>query len=273
MIVFPAFQKVIRPFMISPKELSRLGSNVRVDSFEHTISQKEIYMKELKKLFPENTLFNLYSKMNKDFGIDYPARLTFFANPASKSNYHFERNTIGLNLMDCLDREYKIVEKTKSGDKTVFSMVSNMPLFLKSDEAQEVFQSKYGEGFELVRLTPFEKRKYVLQTLAHNVIHSQQFMLMRQTKNLGAGEVLYAKTNLKNFNQNRKQIGEQLIKGTFWDKHQTKETFEYESSFGRQALVWLSDLTSTKGQEFSFKMENDANTRAYNYIKATFGDY
>lgn len=163
-------------------------------------SQKDIYLEKLNQLFPNGELDRVYKDINKDFGIDIPPQLKFYGDNdgVAAGGFTFERNEIAMSLSDLLGSDTKIVG-IKDGKRTVLvSPKVKLPLFVDKKSADDFLKlhSQHGNlGFDSLvaePLTEEEKKKLVIQKIAHEVVHAQQHMIMRQTEGIGEKEVLKA---------------------------------------------------------------------------------
>jgi len=258
--------KFLKPASVSPKK-----AQPSQDSFSKVQTQREEYLDKLYALFPKKQLNRCYTRINQDFGIDYPARLNFNASKDKNvaTGYSFNNNTININLCELLDKRYKVVDKRNG--RTLISSYSQMPLFLTKEEAIEYKNSRLSSNCAIIPITPQEQRKYILHKIAHEVVKTQQFMIMRQTERIGDKGILKA----QNHSDIIKRAGQldnyatYLCSGTFWKNHETPQTISKDCTIGQQALIWLCSL-----EDAAFDAcQKDANQRASNYIKSTFGWY
>lgn len=241
------------------------------DVFAKSKTLRDEYIEKLYSIFPKKHLERCYQKINQDFGIDYPAKLTFSASKDKNvaTSYSFNNNTININLCELLDKRYKVVDKRNG--KTLISSYSQMPLFLTKEEVIEYRNSRLSSNCAIIPITPQEQRKYILHKIAHEVVKTQQFMIMRQTQRIGDKGIIKA----QNHSDIIKRAGQldnyasYLHSSTFWKNHQTPQTISMNCPVGQQALIWLCSL-----EDAAFgSCQKDANQRAYNYINATFGGY
>lgn len=250
----------------SPKRIQQCQETPKTQTL------REKYLDKLYEIFPKNQLIKFYSKLNKDFKIDYPAKLSFNATQTinAGTNYSFNNNSININLCEIIDKTHKVVNR-KTG-KTAISSFNQMPIFLSKQEATDYVRNNLSQDYTIKPITIKDQRKFILHKIAHEVIKAQQFMIMRQTQKIGDKGIIKA--------QNHSQIikrAEQLDNyatylhsNSFWKNHQTKQTISFDCSVGYQALIWLDSISHNSPYNAAQK---DANQRAYNYIISNFGEY
>lgn len=264
---FKKVGKFLKPSSVAPRKIQQ-----KQDTFVKVKTEREKYLEKLYAIFPKKYLAQYYDKLNKDFGIDYPPKLTFSATNSKGigTNYSFNENTININLHELLDKDHKIIDKRTN--RTVISSFNQMPLFFSKQEAVEYVNSNLSSNYIIKPTTIKEQRKFILHKIAHEVIKAQQYMIMRQTQKIGDIGILKA----KNHSEIIKRAGQldnyatYLHSNTFWNTHQTPQTISMDCSIGRQALIWLDSIEHDLPMG---TMQNDANLRAYNYIVAKSGEY
>lgn len=275
---------------VSPQSVgftSSVASKPNTDTVSFR-SQKDIYLDKLNKLFPNGELEKVYNDINKDLGIDIPPELKFYGDNdgVTAGGFTFERNEIGMSLSDLLGSDTKIVG-IKNGKRTVLvSPKVKLPLFVDKKSADEFVKmhSQHGNlGFDQLvaePLTEEEQKKLVVQKLAHELIHAQQHMIMRQTEGIGEKEIIKAWTHEKPKNMIDKAIlgfkVRNLYNKSYWsDKPETKQTIPANSPKAIMAHLWLEAVRNyppVGSPEYERNpIEVDAYERSAKYLKDKFG--
>ena len=252
----------------------KIGAPIK-DDFSKIPTTKDFYLEKLYKLFPNKSLKKAYYQINKDFSIDYPPKLLFFVseNEVMKSGYNFKDNSINLNLRELLDKNHKIIRKTKDGEETLISNVTKFPIFLTKEEAQNYINLNLGKNtYSTKPITPKEQRKFILQKITHEIIKAQQCMLIRQVDKIGDVGIIQAGIQSKTIQKAKQKeaCARYLLGNTFWNKHKTTQEISLDTPIGRQALIWLDSIENPHPLS---SIERDAHQRSYNYILAKFGNY
>ncbi len=252
-------------------------------------NEKDIYLDKLNVLFPDGGIEKLYNDINKDFGIDKPADLKFYGKDdgVMAGGFTFEKNEIALSLSDLLDYDTKIIG-IKNGKKvTLTSPSCKLPLFIdrKSAESFINIHSKHGNlGFDELLVEPLtedDQRKYITQKIAHEVIHSQQHMIMRQTEGIGAKEIIKAWTHAKPKNMIEKAILELQVQNSlqksYWKDIPDETKISKNSSGSLIAHIWLEAVRNypkVDSPEYTRNpIEQDAYLRSFEYVKNKYGNY
>ena len=266
---------------------SSVASNPNTDSVSFR-SQKDIYLEKLNQLFPNGELDRVYKDINKDFGIDVPPQLKFYGDNdgVAAGGFTFERNEIAMSLSDLLSSDTKIVG-IKDGKRTVLvSPKVKLPLFVDNKSANEFIKlhSQHGNlGFDELVAEPLseeEKKKLVIQKIAHEVIHAQQHMIMRQTEGIGEKEIIKAWTHQKPKNMiDRAILGfkvRDLYNKSVWgDMPETEKTIPNGSPKSVMAHIWLEAVrnyppVNSPAYEKN-PIEVDAYERSAQYLKQKYG--
>lgn len=252
--------------------------------------RKEINIEKLNNLFPNGELQRVYDEINKDFGIDRAPHLRFVGDNDGvvAGGYTFNKNEITMSLSDLMESDTKIVG-IKDGKRTVLTSPKNkLPLFVSKQMAQmSVFAlAKQGNlGYDKLVIEPLteqEHKKFVVQKIAHEVIHAQQHMVMRQTEGIGEKEVIKAWTHDKPQNMIDKAIlgykTDYLFNKSYWaDKPETEKTITADSELGKQAKEWLEAVRNypkVDSPEYEKNaIEIDAYNRSAEYADKKFGNW
>lgn len=268
---------------------SALANNAATDVLSLR-SKKEIYMDRLNQLFPNGGIDKLYNDINKDFNIDYPADLKFYAGDdgVMAGGFTFSKNEISFSLSDLLDFDTKIVG-VKNGKKITLTSPSCMlPLFIDKKSAEEFIQihSKNGNlGFDELIVEPLtddDRRQYITQKVAHEVIHAQQHMIMRQTKGIGTKEILKAWTHQKPKNMIEKTLLDiqtmNAYNNSYWANiEENQPIIDKESSSGVLANVWLEAIRNYPRVDSPEYVKNpievDAYIRSAKYARNIYEKY
>jgi len=258
------------------------------DAFE-LIFCKSGRIEKFNELFPNNEINQIYLEINKDFNIDIPAKLNIIDKSDSTigGGYRFAKNEINLNLEDLMDSNTKIIG-IKNGKKTILtSPIENLPLFASKKDAEK-FVKKHSKdnflGFDKLtteKVTPQEHKKFIIQKLAHEIIHSQQHMIMRQAKNIGTKSILNAWNNNNSKNMFEKYIYEIKTNIDYllspWTLSTNKSNSRNNTIYQDAAENWLNAIKNYKNpvtKEYDENyLETDANKRAHAYIKRKYGDW
>ena len=252
--------------------------------------KKEVNIEKLNKLFPNGELQRVYDEINKDFGIDRAPHLRFVGDNDGvvAGGFTYSKNEITMSLSDLMESDTKIVG-IKDGKRTVITSPKNkLPLFIDKKTAQiSVFAlSKQGNlGFDRLIIEPLtedEKKKFIVQKIAHEVIHAQQHMIMRQTEGIGEKEILAAWTHVKPQNMIDKAIlgykVNDMFNKSYWaDKPETERTISPDSEMGKKAKDWLEAVRNyprVDSPEYEKNaIEVDAYNRSAEYADKKFGPW
>lgn len=258
----------------------------------HIRTKKEIYIDRMQQLFPNNELQELYDSINKDFGIDRPAHLRFLESSTDKAaagGFTFSKNEITLDMSDLLDSDTKIVG-IKDGKRTVLtSPKCGLPMFCDKKNAMLLLyvQSKRGNmGFDKLvaePVTPEDQKKFIALKIAHEVVHAQQHMKMRQTEGIGEKEILKAWSHAKPSKNLIEQklvdiVVENCYKKSYWGNEPLTETsIKADSEEGKLAKEWLEAVRNyppVDSPEYEKNaIEVDAYKRSAEYIKDKYGEW
>ena len=125
-----------------------------------------------------------------------------------------------------------------------------------------------------------EQKKFVIQKLAHEVIHAQQHMIMRQTEGIGEKEIIKAWTHEKPKNMiDRAILGykvQALYNKSYWAKKpETEKKVPSNSSSSIIAHIWLEAVrnyppVNSPAYERN-AIEVDAYDRSAQYLKTKYG--
>lgn len=258
------------------------------DSFVRS-DKKEIQMKKLNELFPNGGVDKVYDEINKDFGIDKPAKLNFWGDNDGVvgGGYTFEKNEINLSLSDLLS-DTKIVG-IKDGKRTVLISPRNgLPLFINKSFADDFvkLQSQKGNlGFDELfaePLTEKEQQKFVVQKITHEVIHAQQHMILRQTEGIGEKEIIKAWTHKKPKNMIEKKslemITDKLYEQSYWSNQpKTEQKIKKRTipeAFARTWLEAIRNYPPVDSPEYEKNpIEMDAYRRSAQYAYKKYGPW
>lgn len=250
-------------------------------------SPKEIKMEKLNKLFPNGSLITTYYQMNKEFGIDKPAKLNLVDEKDCKvgGGYTFTKNEINMNLSDLIESDTKIIGIKNGVATTLVAPNEQLPLFVDKKSAQEFIKTQSLQGnmgydqLIAVPVTANEQKKFILQKIAHEVIHSQQHMIMRNSENIGTKEIIKAWNNhtpenlIEKFYYGIKNYID--YKMSVWDKIEKEVEALDNEAMNETATTWLNavkNYAEVDTQEYlKNDLETDANNRAAEYIQNKYG--
>ncbi len=253
-------------------------------------SRKEINIEKLQKLFPNGELQRVYDEINKDFGIDRAPHLRFVGNNDGvvAGGFTYSKNEISMSLEDLVESDTKIVG-IKDGKRTVLTSPKNkLPLFVSKQMAlvSVAALAKNGNlGYDKLIIEPLtedEHKKFIVQKIAHEVVHAQQHMVMRQTEGIGEKEIIAAWTHAKPQNMIDKAILGFKVKDMFdksyWaDKPETEKTISPDSEMGQKAKEWLEAVRNypkVDSPEYEKNaIEVDAYNRSAEYADKKFGPW
>ncbi len=266
-----------------------LSNNIGITSDQFIQTDKKIlYQEQLNKLFPNGGFDVLCKEINKDFNIDNPANVKLVSqyDGVTGGGYQFYKNEITLNYEDILGSDTKIVG-IKNGKRTVLTSPSvKLPLFVDKKSAEEFLKlhSQNGNlGFDQLVAEPVtenEQRKFISQKLAHEIIHSQQHMILRQTEGIGEKEVLKAWSHYKPQNLIDNYILNHFIEkqysNSYWaNQEPTEQKIPKESKTAQIAHVWLEAIRNYPPVESPEYLRNpiemDAYIRSAQYADKKFG--
>ena len=289
---FCNFAPISTPRTLStPSQVFNVGAPIGASANFDTVSirsEKERYIEKLNKLFPNNSINTLYNNVNRDFGIDKPATLNFVIknDGVTAGGYTFSKNEIDLSLEDLLNSDTKIVG-IKDGKKyTIVSPQVKLPLFVDKKSAEQFVQmySQNGNlGFDMLVAEPVtedEQRKFIVQKMAHEVVHAQQHMILRQTEGIGEKEIIKAWTHEK-----PKDILEEgflkidtnnIYNNSYWkNQPETPKTISLDSPLGNLSKTWLEairDYPPFDSPEYNVNaIEADAYNRSALYVAQKLG--
>ncbi|MCM1264610.1 MAG: hypothetical protein NC200_00285 [Candidatus Gastranaerophilales bacterium] len=249
--------------------------------------KKDVQMKRLNELFPNGGIDKVYDDMNKTFGIDKPAKLTFVGDNDGVvgGGFTFSKNEINLSLTDLLS-DTKIVG-VKDGKRTVLISPSvGLPLFVDrqlADNFVKMHSQNGNLGFdELVAepVTDNEQRKFIIQKISHEVIHAQQHMILRRTEGIGEKEIIKAWTHKKPKNMVEQRtlnmITEKLYEQSYWaGQPETEKTIKKGTVPEAFAKTWLEAIRNyppVDSPEYNKNaIELDAYKRSAAYAYKTCG--
>ena len=259
------------------------------DSFVK-IDKRQIYTDRINHLFPNNSLIIIYNSINKELGIDKPAKINFTTSDdgVTGGGYTYSKNEINLSLEDLVSSNTKIVG-IKDGKRTILISPSvKLPLFVNKEMASQFIEhhSRNGNlGFDQLIAEPVtdeEQRKLIIQKIYHEVVHAQQHMIMRKTEGIGAKEITKAWTHAKPSNLIERVMlnnrVEKLHENSFWANEETdKKTIDKYTDLGKLAYVWLEGIRNypaVDSDEYTKNpIELDAYNRSYEYINKKFGGW
>jgi len=255
-------------------------------------SENKSRMEKLNDLFPNHELEIFYSKMNNDFGIDTPAKLKFTDDSTSNvgGGYTFAKNEINMNLSDLIDSNTKIIG-IKDGKETVLiSEEEQLPLFVDKKSAEEFVkeQSKNGNlGYDRLITKPVtkeEQKKFILQKIAHEIVHAQQHMIMRNSDDIKTFQIMQAWDeytpdnfaekvfyNLKTFIDYKTSVWNKVDKN---NRVNNNELNEEDEENAENWFVAIENYAPVDTKEYlDNELEKDANQRASEYIAEKFGNW
>lgn len=260
------------------------------DSFVKSTSSDSIYVQQMNELFPNGSLDKIYAVINKEFGIDKPANLKLYgpSDGIQAGGYTFSKNEIGMSMQEFVDNNHKVVG-IKDGKKyTIMTPDTKLPLFATKELCEgfvKAQQNSFKAIFDKLEVEPIskdEQRKFVLQRLAHEIIHAQQHMIMRQTSDIGEIEIEKAWTHyipntqsdVENFNKGALKYHQTTYWGT---QAPTVRTIPANSQIGQLAHTWLEAIRKyppVDSPEYKTNaIEVDAYNRSYQYVVQRFGKY
>lgn len=200
--------------------------------------------------------------------------------------YNFKRHEINLCIEDLTCSDYKIVG-VKNNKKIVLESKSNFcPLFASEDLAKEFIKnakSNNNFGFDSIEMVPTtkeDKKRLILQKISHELIHSQQHQIMRQTEGIGEKEILKAWTHIKpndtKLYPNIEQITQEEFKKSYWaDKQPTPKLIGKNTPIGQLAYLWLESIRNyppVDSPQYCYNpIEMDAYKRSAQYVYSIFG--
>ena len=252
--------------------------------------KKSVQLEKLNKLFPDGGFEKVYNEMGKDLGLDYMPEMRFVGDDdgVMAGGYTFSENKVTMSLSDLIDNDTKIVG-IKDGKRTVLtSPKNNLPLFINSKTAQitaMVLAKKGNLGYDKLVVEPLteeEHRKFIVQKVVHELIHAQQHMVMRNTEDIGAREVLKAWTHEKPKNMIEKAIlgfkTEKRYNTSYWlGKPGSDDKISKDSELGQKAHEWLEAVRNypkVDSPEYETNaIEVDAYNRSAQYLKDKYGWY
>lgn len=254
-----------------------------IDCFDSKIL-KVLQLKKLHRLFSKDELKNIYDAINKDFGIDNPAKFKFVNNKHTGigGGYNFFNNKIKMDLADLVDSNTKIIG-IKNGKATLLiSPTEKLPLFVDKKSAKSFIKKqalKGNMGYDKLVMAPVtrdEHRKFILQKITHEIIHSQQHMIMRKSDSVGSKEIIKA--------LNKEEIKNPFLRAYYNAKiffAYTRKALEKESKttkniandeIAKKFLLAVQNYGKFGTKEyFQNVLETDANNRAAEYITRKYG--
>lgn len=253
-------------------------------------SKKEIYIEKLDKLFPDGGIQKVYDSINQDFGLDRPAHLRLVGDNdgVAAGGFTFSKNEIILSLSDMLESDSKVVG-IKNGKRVVLTSPKNkLPLIANKESAEKFVEqySKYGNlGFDQLVVEPVtedDQRKLIIQKIAHEVIHAQQHMIMRQTEGIGEKEIFKAWTHEKPKNLIEKALldikANNQKNQSYWaNEPETEKTNASDSPQGTLARIWLEAIRNyppVDSPEYEKNaIEVDAYMRSAKYVADKYGNW
>lgn len=254
-----------------------------IDCFDSK-ALKTRQLRKLYRLFSKDELKSIYNSINKDFGIDNPAKLKFVNNKNTGigGGYNFFNNKIKMDLADLVDSNTKIIG-IKNGKATLLtSPTEKLPLFVDRKSAQ-AFVNKQAladnMGFDKLVIAPVtrdEHRKFIIQKIAHEIIHSQQHMIMRKSDSVGSKEIIKA--------WNKERVENPFLRAYYNFRiyfAYTKKALEKESiatktlandEIAKKFLCAVQEYGHFGAKNyFQNTLETDANERAAAYITNKYG--
>lgn len=252
--------------------------------------KKEIYLEKLDKLFPNGGVEQAYKDICRDFGIIDPPHLEFCGSKdnAVGGGYTFNKNEISISIEDLMESDTKIVGIKNGKREILTSPKVKLPLFIDKKNAQLFLyaQSKNGNmGYDKLvaePLTPDEQRKFVIQKLAHEVIHAQQHQIMQQTEGIDSKDIFRAWTHYKPKNLIDKYVfdfqTDRAFKMIYWgDKPEREKIYSQDSKEGQLAKVWLEAVRNyppvTSPEYEQNAIEKDAYERSAQYTADKYGSW
>lgn len=259
-----------------------------IDTFVSN-TRKSMMKRKLNQLFPNGELISHYIDMNRELGIDNLARLKFIKNKNSRigGGYNFYKNTIRMNLDDLINSDTKIVG-IKDGKETILTSSEALPLFVDKISANNFIKKHAKDGNlgydKLVAkpVTVAEHKKFILQKIAHEVIHSQQHMIMRRSKAVGARAIIRAWDEYKPkniFQRIKYEIKLYLdYKKSVWGKFESENSNQTNNKTVNEVAEKLLNAVKEYGavnseDYFQNFLEKDANERSADFIRQKYGDW
>lgn len=252
------------------------------------IENKTSFQK-LDSIISSEELEKAYNEICKSLKLDVKPKLNLVPTYNSKraGGFTFSKNEINLCVDNLVCADYKIIGVKGNKKVAIFEPKREMPLFLTKKWADEFIGSGKNHnnyGFDYLYYTPttkIDKKRYILQTIAHELIHAQQHMLLRQTEGIGEKEIIKAWTHKipKNEEEAKKlnETVEKLYKESYWaNKPQTEKKVQLHSPQGFLAKEWLNAIRNyptdiNSPLYINNAIEKDAYKRSAQYVYMLYG--
>jgi|GEM_PF-6115277 len=245
------------------------------------------YIEKLNSIISPQEFNKYYDSICAYLNLDIKPKLSISNNITSKNGggFTFSQNQINLCAEDLVCSDYKIIGVKGNKKQALIEPLSSIPLFA-SKEAAEKFvknaETKNNYGFDYIYITPSsaaDKKRLVIQKLAHELIHAQQHMILRQTEGIGVKEIIKAWTHIMPKNEEEAQKlnieSEKNLKQSYWaDKTLEPAKIPKNSPLGRLAYKWLNAVKNYSLNDNSYyknAVEQDAYKRSAEYAQMLFG--
>ena len=187
-------------------------------------------MKELSRLFPNNELYDICNKIEKEYGLEYPPQIAIARtlNP-DLCSYNHITNSISLDLGILNKNMYKqYVEYKDASGNYIKGYIPNMFDGRVSIDTKEEAEKKVPpQGCNLKRkivpLSDDDKRKYIIFVLAHELRHALQAQIINRSEGLG----MYNLLKEKDMQEAGNLIERKLTELNFDKKYRTLEWSKY----------------------------------------------
>lgn len=288
----PYFIDSIRAMSQTPSV--KIGS--QNDVFIRTTPSIMPEVQELERLFPNNEIYKIYDDIVKEYGLENPPKLNFInqrGNADFASASHIT-NKIDLNLAKLLSPNmYKfLIEKDgelfysyDKAAKRIRILDTENQSFIK--DIIQSYKLKGADNCQAVKLSDDDKRKFIIQTLAHELEHCYQNQIIRHTEGLDHFNMLEKQIkNNPNYKPNPNLIEEKLafinLKKMYLEHYSDKDfekKYAQGSAEGQKALEcynasinYINAENDYEGYEHN-ALELDANIRGNQYLKEHYGDF
>ena len=244
---------------------------------------------KLNSIISPQELKKYFSDICKYLNLDIIPRLNLLPEyiEGRCGGYNFIKNQINLSIDDLTCSDYKLMGVKGNIKTPLIDTNSYLPLIASKSILNEYLEkasreNNYGyDSLYMVPTTLEEKKRIILQKLAHELIHAQQHMILRQTEGIGEKMILKAWFHVTQKNKeesgNLNNLVEMLYDASFWGgKTPTVPKFSKNSPHWQLAWKWLFSIKNypkkiATNEYYTNEIEKDAYKRSAEYVQMLFG--
>ncbi len=262
----------------------RSGENVCPETFE------------LEKLFPNGEIYNICEDIIRNYGLETPPEIRFVSEKDNNdyASAKYITNKVDINLNKLLSPNmYKF--KIKKGEKESYlfdddtkriSIIDTTDKDLLNEVISYNKNKNNADSCTVEPLSDNDKRKLVIQTIAHELRHCYQRQIIRHTEGLDEFKMIEEQLR-KNPNKPKMNLIEEKLayinlKNEYM-KHYKEKDFEkiytQSSLEGTKACEWYDAIVNYVNYESDYEgykknaIELDANNIGNQYLINNYGNF